>query len=422
MRRFSAILAVLIAAGVAGAQPLTPERVRESEERLQSGARLLEQQRVAEALDEFAKARDLNPYDVRAPFYLAQSEFNLWQSDRNEARLARCRDYLSEAERIDPRFGGTFFLWGLIGVHTHNYEMAVAGFGSALDRGYQIHTSRSNLAQCLCLWGIEIARRNEYGLHEMNIRVLEDARDRLAGLKDDLRYSPSEREGFRDLWVNSLMNLLALHQRAENHVLAEKVALELIEIQPDNAIHPFNYGLVLGATQRFDEALVQYRKSLALSSDPAWTEPHLRIACILSLRGDAGAEEHFAAYLKSHPDSAEGHYRLGEHNVRLERFDDAVIAFRRSLELDPDDLTAIYKLSRALARRKDKSESTKWMALYNALEEYDRELGRRREVEQGKSPADGSAVPSDYGRERGDGASGPSETQPREAPGAAEKR
>ncbi|MCU0724853.1 MAG: tetratricopeptide repeat protein [Planctomycetes bacterium] len=387
----------LMFAGPVLAQELTPEQAREAEALMAKGVGLFDRQDYPEAIRVFLEAREMNPFDVRAPFYLAQCEVNLWMGDQDEARAPRIEEYLEEARRIDEQFGGTYYLIGVFALQLRDYRRALDGFLAALERGFQVRTARGNVAWCLFLWGVSLAGDRNTPI-DLPIRVFDDARTRLEALKDDLRYSQAEREQFRGLWMSSMVNLVAMHQKAGNAPRALEILGILMKLEPDNPLHHYNLGLLQGSQQKSEEALAAYERALELNRDPEWVEPHLRIACIHSLDGKFDrAEHHFDLFFAKHPDHVEGCFRLAEHYVRKDDPERVEATYRRCLELDPLDLRKMYGLGRALIRLGQDEEAEMWLGLYAALEALQKEYEVAEAARTGRIPEFGTHVPSEFG-------------------------
>ena len=109
---------------------------------------------------------------------------------------------------------------------------------------------------------------------------------------------------------------------------------------------------MLGSLGRYDDAIICYRKSLAIKPNAPVTYNYLGIA-----RANQGRlEEAVASFRKAlvlKPDYAEVHNKLGNTLLGLGRLDEAVASFRRSLALRPDYAEAHGGLGLALLTQGD---------------------------------------------------------------------
>jgi Tfp pilus assembly protein PilF len=74
---------------------------------------------------------------------------------------------------------------------------------------------------------------------------------------------------------------------------------------------------------------------------PDYWEARLRLAEILSSRGDSTAESHYAAVLAANPDHAEAHHGLGVFLDSMNRAAEAEQHLQTAAELDPEN--AVYQ-------------------------------------------------------------------------------
>lgn len=333
---------------------------------------LIESGRHHEAIETLTRAAKLDPKNVRIPFYLAQCELNLAIRERYPARLERAREYLKQAKSLDPSYGGTAFIRGLVGIEagkieTEKYRDAVEGFREALALKFEPLKSQINLAHALFLWSAERARQEDYQGPEEAIPSLEEARRRFRDLKDDLRIDVDQRRVFEGRWILCQANLAALHQARANYPVAKALLENLIRLQPRNPLHHYHLALLFGDGRQWKEALANHHRALQVAPD--FLESHLKMGWIYSRLGQGEkAARHLGIYLDAYPESWKGHQFLGDHYVSEGRYEDAIREFRRCVEIDRDALAAIYKLGMALRRVKRTRESDMWLTLYGILD------------------------------------------------------
>jgi tetratricopeptide (TPR) repeat protein len=117
-----------------------------------------------------------------------------------------------------------------------------------------------------------------------------------------------------------------------------------------NTLAHYDLGLALANQGRPDEALVQYRKALAI--DPHHVNAQTNVAIIFMTRGQFGeAMALYRSALKSDPRSAELHNNMAYALACQGRFPEAIPEYQKALELDPRCAMAHSKYGTILARQ-----------------------------------------------------------------------
>lgn len=363
------VLVFLLAVSMpAFGQAVTPERRQEADRLITEGRELLEKGRIDDAAERFGRARKMNPFEVLAPFHLAECEVSKAPIGGTRDWAKRAFALLDEAIRVNPEFGGTYFLWGTIGGRLGDHRAAVFGFGNAHRLGYRITDARVGLATGLLYLGADLALTGGAEPDEI-VGMLEDARERLLRLKEDPRFVGETRKAFHKMWITSMTELAGMYQRVERGAEAEEILTRLVGLEPEEHMHRFNRGKLYGSEGKFDEALAEYGKALELCDDPEWLDPHPLIAAIHSQRMERElAEKHFKIYLSAHPDDWGALHRLADHHARFGDFQPAVAAFKRCLEIAPGALWVMERLAAILLEAGEEEEAEKWLVLYRALQ------------------------------------------------------
>ncbi|KAJ1443441.1 hypothetical protein B484DRAFT_321612, partial [Ochromonadaceae sp. CCMP2298] len=106
--------------------------------------------------------------------------------------------------------------------------------------------------------------------------------------------------------------------------------------------------------KRYEEAVAAYTEALALSADgPSSHVYHSnRAAAYCHLNKYVEAVEDCEACLVMSPDYVKAYSRLGLANFFLERWEDAVAAYERAVELEPDSKASQDSLRQAKNRLK----------------------------------------------------------------------
>jgi Flp pilus assembly protein TadD len=121
-----------------------------------------------------------------------------------------------------------------------------------------------------------------------------------------------------------------------------------LELEPKAEIHS-DLGFILAQLGRPEEALEHYRTALELDGNCA--SAHINLAVTLVQAGRfAEAEGHYRKALPARP-TAETHNGLGYVLARQNRTDDAVVEFRKALDVDPKYTPGCNNLAEALAKQ-----------------------------------------------------------------------
>jgi predicted O-linked N-acetylglucosamine transferase (SPINDLY family) len=138
-----------------------------------------------------------------------------------------------------------------------------------------------------------------------------------------------------------------------------------LALKPDFAQAHYNLGIALKEQRKPREAVVCYRRALELAPD--FAEAHNNLGVALEDQGKAG--EAIACYrraLELKPDYAEAHNSLGVALKDQRKLDEAIACCRRALELKPDFAEAFNNLGAAF---KDQGKLDEAIACYRrALE------------------------------------------------------
>ena len=136
----------------------------------------------------------------------------------------------------------------------------------------------------------------------------------------------------------------------------ESVWLHHLRIHPDHARAVFNLAYSYQSQGRIDRAMRAYERCLELATDDF--NANINYGSLLLRQGEATrAAEHFRRAAAEAPESgaprtkAGAHYNLGLALVRLEKDDEAVVAFKQAVAADPRYAAAHAQLGDAYAQR-----------------------------------------------------------------------
>lgn len=120
-----------------------------------------------------------------------------------------------------------------------------------------------------------------------------------------------------------------------------------LQVNPQNNIARFNLGNVYFHENLFDEAIEQYRMSIAI--DPDYKMAYLNMGVVLDrLNRKDEAIVQLQKVLELDPDTARAHYDLGNIMVQKGQFEAAVAHYRKALEIDPQFDLPLNNLANAL--------------------------------------------------------------------------
>ncbi len=147
-------------------------------------------------------------------------------------------------------------------------------------------------------------------------------------------------------------------RQSRTYIDYETLFRTTIGANPDCLLAQNNLGLRLLERERFDEAIVCFRKALEIGGDYCGLA-HYNLALALAARGNREeAIAHYRKVLQVRPDYAEAHYNLGLALAGLGNLDGAMACFRKALKLNPRDAKAHKGLGAALASRGRLHEAT----------------------------------------------------------------
>ena len=140
-----------------------------------------------------------------------------------------------------------------------------------------------------------------------------------------------------------------------------------IENTTKNYIAHYTLGNVLAQQQRFDEAIVEYQRSLAIEPNYAQTHNNLGIAFANEGRF-ADAITQYEIVLRLRPDFAEVHNNLGIILATTGKSEEAVNEFEEALRLRPNYIEVHKNLARLLEKLGRTEEAMAHIAEVNRLE------------------------------------------------------
>ncbi len=127
---------------------------------------------------------------------------------------------------------------------------------------------------------------------------------------------------------------------------SESLFKHTLDVTTDNYVMHNNYGELLKESGRLDEAIENFRQSLAVR--PMGIEAHEKLALALQDKGqDAEAAAEFELVLRAKPDRNEARNHYGVSLVKIKQYDKAFEQFDRVLAENPHELNALNNLYKA---------------------------------------------------------------------------
>jgi tetratricopeptide (TPR) repeat protein len=146
-----------------------------------------------------------------------------------------------------------------------------------------------------------------------------------------------------------------------------------VKLDPRQAEYWRDLGRAYGNYSRLDDAERCFKRALA--SRPGDPQVLLMLGQVYLRKPDTAesrrqAEETLRASLKLAPDQGEGHLKLGELLLRVERLPDAEREFRRALALSPEQDQTLSQLGQTLLRQGRRAEGTRYLQRFEEARRF----------------------------------------------------
>lgn len=152
-----------------------------------------------------------------------------------------------------------------------------------------------------------------------------------------------------------------LYAHRGNYPEAERLLRDALRLNPNDDSAQFNYGNVLLALQRFDDAFSAFGKALALN--PMLAEAQLnRGNILLSRKSVEEAIACFDAAIRIEPNYAEAYSNRGHALEEIKRFEEALASCERALALSPQNADFHASPANILHRMKRSNEALRGLS------------------------------------------------------------
>ena len=144
------------------------------------------------------------------------------------------------------------------------------------------------------------------------------------------------------LLADALFNLGVLSQQEKNYEIAEKYYKSLLEIYPNHLKTLNNLGEVLNLTNNVEQGIIYLRKALSIQSDFLPALYNLGLA-LLSSQKTSDIQEACIALeqVANRANNSDAWFALANARVRLNYLNEAVDAYDKALDVQPDFISAI---------------------------------------------------------------------------------
>ncbi len=189
-------------------------------------------------------------------------------------------------------------------------------------------------AGCASTQTTEVERLRARAAYERGLADLRDGRmaPGLAALREATSVDPGNAtyHGTLGKWLLALK-----HPTARVEAMAE--FRKALDLEPLSADAHHDLGVALAEDERWEEAIVEYRKALAVPTFAAPDAAYNNLGWALySLRRYPDANDALQLAIRLNPTLPGAYYHLGLVLVAQHRPEDAKLAFRRARELAPD--------------------------------------------------------------------------------------
>jgi tetratricopeptide (TPR) repeat protein len=167
--------------------------------------------------------------------------------------------------------------------------------------------------------------------------------------------------------TSEVYNLYVDYMRGQGDMKnAEKVYVEAIIREPNDPTLHNGYGIVLADMQRYDDAIMEFIKSIDLQPT---ADAFVNLGAALSSKGDVnGGIAHFESALKIDKKNASAYYHLGNAYFSKQSFEKAVDNFQLALKNDPNYFKAHGNLAVSLAQMGKLDEAIEHMQKVTAFD------------------------------------------------------
>lgn len=391
------------------------ERLKNAEEQQTKAAFLgnqgndqLKAGRNREAVESFRSAAALKPQDGKFHFNLAVALSRVGDHAGEEREL-------KEALKLDPKFFQAHNALGSLYMTQGQVQAAEKEFRAALFDDPQSSETLNNLGTVLDRQGKNeeseaffrraIAADPEGPLGYVNLGLLLASAGRYSEAEQQL-HNALQLDGANETALTALGMLQGKTGKADEAV---KTFRSLVGLRPNSSAAHLNLGIALADSNDLESALSEFSEAVRLAPDSAPAlynrgrilhdlnrqeeakaslEEAVKIAPnyiqALMLLGviehsSARATELFEGVVKIDPSNSKARFYLGRNLLQQGKRDEAIVQWKKAVEIDPDDKSALSNLARTLAQV-NSPEAPEYMARLEALQQKQQITDRVKEL------------------------------------------
>ncbi len=295
---------------------------------------------------------------------LAKALNQLGFLELSEGNLSEAERRLKAATDLDPQFAEAQANLGVLYGRRGELAKAEQCFRSAVENDAHFARAYTNLALILAQQGrfteAEAQARQAVNLDSSDAGAftalgmiqtrLRKGSDAVASFRRAVRTQPDNPDFHLNLGI-------ALADRYDlDGALAE--FSETVRLAPQSAIGYYNRGRVLVDKHRFIEGEADLQRAIQLPGAP----PDALYLLAIALRQQGQIERSYSVAEKLitlDGQSAKAYFLLGQDLMSLNRETDAINAWRKAAEIDPNRTEVLYRLSQAL-RKTDTAEANRY--------------------------------------------------------------
>jgi cytochrome c-type biogenesis protein CcmH/NrfG len=150
---------------------------------------------------------------------------------------------------------------------------------------------------------------------------------------------------------------------------------QAVRLDPNSAPALYNRGRVLYALHRTDAARDSLDRAVKLS--PNYVEALLLLGVIE--HSSAYATQLFQRVVQIDPANSQARFYLGRNLLQEGNQDEAIVQWKKAVEADPDNMSALSSLARALTQAK-RPEAPQYVARLRALQQEEQRTDRVKEL------------------------------------------
>jgi tetratricopeptide (TPR) repeat protein len=315
------------------------------------GVTLMRSGRLAEALEHYQKALQINPGD-------ADAHINLGNALLQKGNVDEAMAHYQEALEIKPDSAEACYDLGNVLLQKGKVDEAITHYQKALQIKPDYADAQNNLGNALFPKGsvdeaithyqkaLEVKPDSAKAQNNLGNALLQKGNvdEAIEHFQKALEIKPDFAEA-----QNNLGNALVKGGQVDEAMAHYQKAIQL---KPDYAEAHYNLANMLAKKDQLVEAIAHYKK--AIQFNPDYAEAHYNLGAVFGVRGRLDeAIEQYQKAIQIKPDYADAHGNLANVLTAQGRLEEAIPEYRRTLELVPDSAQAHFRFGQALQAQRN---------------------------------------------------------------------